>query len=284
MLAGAFALVFAIPRVVAVDMFNDTFDSGSANDNGWYFSNVGSAGPAWLMASGRTWPLIQGGALQASPSISTFALKSFSPVTLGKVNDFISVSLDVRVGTGSVAPMNVGFYYKGGEPIQSDGFGASAGNPLAGRTGYTYSQNFPNGESGSYRQVTGGAGTQLDTTVATRDLVPAPKFTDSADHNIVFTLTRTAEGLQFQTVFDGTVMDSHIMTSVVGSVTVDTLKLFTSSTGATSFYDNIRVTTNVAAVPEPAHAGIILTGAGAAVTILTLRRRWRVLHPAPTIR
>ncbi|MDR1279806.1 MAG: hypothetical protein LBK99_03155 [Opitutaceae bacterium] len=265
----ALALAFAVPAQAATVPFTDDFSSGTANANDWYFWNSSSAGTAWATASAPSGTSLLGGNTLRNPGGSasnTAAIKSFTAVTLRNVNDSISVSLDIRSqGSNAGKQLQIGIYNLE-TPFAANSFGGT--DPVSGKTGYTYGQYFAGGSQAAYALRSGSSATDSHTTAT----ISGAASTDSVDHHIVFTLTLTEAGLRLSTVFGGTPMSSYTLSSVTGSVTVDTLRLFTGGITSQVYFDNIQVTTNV--IPEPRQAGLLASGL-AAVAILARRLRRR---------
>lgn len=251
----------------ATGLFIDDFTAGGANHNGWYSWNSSGAGTAWDVTTVADSPLLAGKVLRnpGGAAANSAALRSFASVTLNRVNDFVSVSLDVRSnGINTGKQLEIGFYNLG-EAISANSFGGA--NPINARTGYTYGQYFGGANVATYALRSGGTASDSFATAG----IDGAAFTDGTDHRIVFTLLRTAEGLNLSTTFDGVVMESHTLSSVAGAVSVDTLRLFTGGIASHVYFDNIQVTAG--SIPEPGAAAA--WGGGLAFAVCAASRRPR---------
>lgn len=274
---GALALgLFALPANAATSiLINENFDSIANNTDlnsaGWYYrhASVSTAywpGPAAYSNGTMSGNVLRGG---TGSSENAWVLTQWDRTTLTNVGDSLSVTFDMRLTNAH--RFNVSFFDAEGTSITANSNSGTT-NVIAGSTGYGYEQLFT-----SQTLTTSGiitttvANTGHDASVFKTSLTPT--LTGEV-MTLTFSVTLVETGAQVSLLRGATVLDQWIDTSVVGSISFDTLKFGLSTKVSaidTRALDNV-VLSYTAAIPEPssaaALAGLATLGLGA-----TRRRR-----------
>lgn len=252
----------ATDRLLVDEDFDTKWDTSGLGINKWYLSN-GTSG--WGTSTDTTNDAQMSGRKLAAPSqTNASALRQFAPVTLSSVGDSVTLQFDFRLLNKSVAI--AGTLYAGLYNLESTVSAHSSTNLFSGKSGYYLQQNFTS-TSAKYMN---GANAQVESSAGNFTSANINNFTE---HRLTLTLELTAAGLKITSSIDTTDLGSRTDTSVVGSFTVDTLRIYAPNISTNSFLvDNVLVTTNVPApaVPEPAKATLFL--ALAALGLLGVRR------------
>lgn len=258
------------------ELFSDNFNgvsSGQLNANGWYFHGVealrtdpmpGNAAPDYALRN------------IAGTRANTHTLKQFDePITLSEIGDFVSISLKVYASGVAGQQLQIGFFNVGSEITANTN--TPTANPITEKNGYVYRHYFTENKA-TYALT---SGTSTSTSLKTDSIAGLDVFTKDVVHNVTFTVSLTAEGLKLATIFDTIPMSSHTFTSLAGqSVTMDTLWLFTGGipNNSSVYFDDIIVTTNVAAVPEPSTLAMLLGTSAFMLGVVSSYRRRSCMH------
>lgn len=250
----------------AEELINDTFASGGANANGWYFYNSASAGTAWSTASAPVnATLLSGSTLRNNLGTmqNTVALKSFASFAFDEVGDSISLTMSFRSNGTTGTLHNVGFYSLTNDSIGANSFG---GTDLTANTGgFFLTKSFAANSALTYRNV---ANETLFTSSATASIG------DATDHTISFTLLMTVGGLQISSSIDGVSQGSHTVSSVTATSGFSVNALRLSANGSVTYYDNIVVTaSSVSNIPEVGTAWLGVAAGAFAWFSVSRRRR-----------
>lgn len=250
----------------AQELINDTFASGGANANGWYFYNSSGSGTAWATTAAPSDATLLSGSVLRNPvgsASNTVALKSFTAFAFDEVGDSISLTMSFRSNGTTGTLNNVGFYNLT-NTINANSLG---GTDLTANTGgFSLSKAFSSGSTLNYRNALNPS-TSIFTSTATASIG------DATDHAISFTLLMTAGGLQISSSIDGVPQGSYTETSVIATSGFSVNGLRLSANGSVTYYDNIVVTAVSASnIPE---VGTMWIGAaaGAFVWCAGMRRR-----------
>lgn len=254
---------------------NDTFDVGAAPTRGDDLDDPADA--AWfrrwstqpdisIVADSGTPGIGSGNALRVSANSAQRAvIGTFAPTTLGvNVGDKIQLSLNVRMAGGSPNSgelFSVGLYNSNNTKVTADNQTASAND-----SGYFAGMRRTSGAA-TIRQESGmnleiGSGTDITTL---GDGITAFALANGDPHVVIFTLTRTATGIDLGLVVDGnTLVTTSTSTNLI--TTFDEITFLNGATATDYLVDNVRLE-NIA-VPEAASAGLV----GAGLAGLMLRR------------
>lgn len=269
--AGALALaLFALPLQAATteifsENFNNIADNTALNTAGWYYRHGSASTSYWPGPIAYENGTMSGNVLRGGSGSSgnNWVLKQWGGTTLTNVGDSLSLSFDMSFNLPG--RFNVSFFDTGGTEITANshsiGIPTGTNSVIAGSTGYAFEQIYASGEPTS-----GGIGTTtaalngFDTVNLQTSLETLPSLTGNVS-TFTFTVTMVETGAAISFLRDGAVLDSWTDTSVTGSASFDTLKLWVSATNSSTVnraLDNVVLTHSTGStIPEPSAAGVL---------------------------
>jgi hypothetical protein len=261
LLIGATLSCTAAEAATLFDPFTDGALVGGADASGlsWYRRSanqaIGIVNDSAGLGSGNALQLTIPGGVQINRPI----LGVFSDFTLVNEGDQISLTLDFRFAAtpGNVADgWRFGFYNANGTVMTSNG-GSESDNDFG------YLATIGTGTSSSFNLYeelnTSGAG---ETGFGTDRISLSPTvnataaISNTAEHTLVFTVTKTASGVSIATTVDGISLGSGVDTTAP-YLTFNEV-LISHGTPQAYLIDNVTVTTT--AVPEPGAAALLGVG------------------------
>lgn len=229
-------------------LVNETFDAmrnsnGTGGDPsredlaaaGWRFWNSNSNGSYRSII--RDPDRVSGQAMRNnSSSEHTFGFIQWDTVSLDDIGSSLSVSLDYRALAASAGDPNFELSVLLGDPIISQLGGT---NPTATASGYGFRQ----GPGGTYGITEFAA--QTGAALSLNHEAGAPIAFDDVLYQLVFSMTRTTEGIQMEFSVKGSVVSRHLE-AAANHTHFNTLRLSSRN----SQIDNVRITLTDS-IPEP---------------------------------
>lgn len=258
-LVAGFASMTAMSSAAVI--FSDNFTGVSnLNTAGWYSSNTSASATAWtgvIPTSPAPSSPLTGTVMRnnASTQQNTTVTKQWTPVSLVNVGDSITVTLDFQTTTSPTSSTLQLSLFDTAYTFTGNVIGSS--NPVTDADGYRYQQTWNSTNTG-YRELVDNTSTSL--TSATGSI----SINNNSGHTLVFSLTRTASGIEISSSLDNVAFASYVDTTPA-TYTYNSISLFT---GQAAYFDNISVSTTV---PEPSVS--LLLGAAAGMVLFFRRRR-----------
>ncbi|MFH1498508.1 MAG: PEP-CTERM sorting domain-containing protein [Verrucomicrobiota bacterium] len=279
---GALTACSAASLEASTVLINENFDSiadnAGLNAAGWYYRHGSASTSYWPGPIAYENGTLSGNVLRGGSGSSgnNWVLKQWGGTTLTNVGDSLSLSFDTSFNLP--ARFNVSFFDAGGTEITANshsvGIPTGTNSVIAGATGYGFEQIYASGTATS-----GGIGTTtaalngFDTVALQTSLETLPTLSGDV-FTFTFSVTMVETGAQISFLKDGALVDSWTDTSVSGSVSFDTLKLWISASNsatANRALDNV-VLTHTSNIPEPSTAAALV---GLATLGLAITRRQR---------
>lgn len=250
-LSTVFLSAAAAQSVLPRDVVKENFEGFSAGPtaNGWYFYNASSNGAGWTVSTDAVNATNMSGNKLANPAGNTTnseLLHQFTPVTLVANGDSVTLQFDLRLRNGSANGVLIAGLYDLSTQLSENIRGGTS--PISGKSGYSFEQAF-NSTSATYKN---GAGSTVGSSISSGNIG------DFAEHRLSMTLKLTDAGLEISSSLDGNPLSTTRDSSVVGSFTVNTLRIASHSISQAFFIDNVIVSTTAAPIPESATTAILL--------------------------